>query len=54
MKKTKPTAGERVIASAKEALAFAKGRPEHGCEVHVPKAIDVNMGNTGEKSIEPS
>jgi putative transcriptional regulator len=41
MKKTKPTAGERMIASAKEALAFAKGRQNHGCEVHVPNEIDV-------------
>ena len=41
MKKTKPTAGGRTIASAKEALAFAKGRQNHGCEVHVPNDIDV-------------
>jgi putative transcriptional regulator len=41
MKKTKPTAGERMIAGAKEALAFAKGRQNHGCEVHVPNHIDV-------------
>ena len=41
MKKTKPTAGERMIASAREALAFAKGRQNHGCKVHVPDDIDV-------------
>ncbi len=41
MKKTKSTAGERMIASAKEALAFAKDRKNHGCEVHVPNDIDV-------------
>jgi putative transcriptional regulator len=41
MKKTKQTAGERMVASAKEALAFAKGRRNHGCEVHVPNDIDV-------------
>jgi putative transcriptional regulator len=41
MKKMKPTAGERMIASAKEALAFAKGRQNHGCAVHVPNDIDV-------------
>jgi len=41
MKKSKRTAGERMVASAKEALAFAKGRQNHGCEVHVPNDIDV-------------
>ena len=41
MKKTKPTAGQRMIASAKEALAFAKGRQNHGYEVHIPNNIDV-------------
>ena len=41
MKTKKPTAGERMIASAKEALAFAKGHQNHGCEVHVPDDIDV-------------
>ena len=39
--KKKPTAGERVIASAREALSFAKGRHDHGCEVHIPSDIDV-------------
>lgn len=41
MKKKKPTAGERMIASAKQALAFAKGEEGHGCIVHVPDTIDV-------------
>jgi putative transcriptional regulator len=41
MKKSKPTAGERMIESAGQALAFAKGRENHGCEVHVPDDIDV-------------
>ena len=41
MKKTKQTAGGRMVASAKEALAFAKGLQNHGCEVHVPNDIDV-------------
>jgi putative transcriptional regulator len=41
MKKSKPTAGKRMIESARQALAFAKGREKHGCEVHVPGDIDV-------------
>jgi putative transcriptional regulator len=41
MKKRKPTAGERMIESARQALAFAKGKENHGCEVHVPNDIDV-------------
>jgi putative transcriptional regulator len=41
MKKKKPTAGERMIASAKQALAFVKGEKNHGCIVHIPDAIDV-------------
>lgn len=41
-RKTKqPTAGQRLIASAKQALAFAQGKPGHGCVVHVPEAVDV-------------
>jgi putative transcriptional regulator len=40
-KKKKPTAGERMIASAKQALAFARGEPDHGCIVHIPAEIDV-------------
>ena len=41
MKKTKPSAGERMIESAKQALAFAKGKANHECVVHVPDEIDV-------------
>src|SRR5258708_3046646 len=41
MKKRKPTAGERMIESARQALAFAEGKENHGCEVHVPDDIDV-------------
>ena len=40
MTKKKPTAGQRMIASARQALAFAEGQRD-GCEVHVPDAIDV-------------
>lgn len=39
--KRKPTAGQRMIESARQALAFAKGQENHGCEVHVPDEIDV-------------
>jgi len=41
MKKRKPTAGERMIESAKQALAFAQGKANHGCVAHVPEEIDV-------------
>jgi len=41
MKKRKRTAGERIIASARQALAFAEGASDHGCEAHVPDEIDV-------------
>lgn len=41
MKKRKPTAGERIMVSARQALAFAEGREDHGCEAHVPDEIDV-------------
>ena len=41
MTKKKPTAGERMIASAKQALAFARGGKDHGCLVHIPEEIDV-------------
>ena len=41
MNKRKPTAGQRMIESARQALAFAKGEEDHGCEVHVPDDIDV-------------
>lgn len=41
MKKSKSSAGERMIASARQALAFAKGRAGYGCVVHVADEIDV-------------
>lgn len=34
-----PTAGQRMIASAKQALAFVQGE-ENGCVVHIPDKID--------------
>jgi len=40
MPRKKPTAGERMIASAKEALAFAKGETNAGA-VHIPDEIDI-------------
>ena len=41
MKKKTTTAGERMIGSARQALAFAQGKKNHGCEAHVPDDIDV-------------
>ena len=41
MNKRKSTAGQRMIESAKQVHAFAKGKKNHGCEVHVPDDIDV-------------
>ena len=41
MKKRKPTAGKRITESARQALAFAQGKPNHGCVAHVPEKIDV-------------
>ena len=35
------TAGERLLESAKQALAFAEGVENHGCTVHIPEEIDV-------------
>ena len=35
------TAGERMIESARQALAFARGRENRDCKVHVPDNIDV-------------
>jgi putative transcriptional regulator len=40
-KKTKQTAAQHMIESAKQALAFARSEPDHGCRVHVPEDIDV-------------
>ena len=37
----KMTAGERTITGARQALAFARGEPDHGCIVHIPAEIDV-------------
>ena len=34
-------AGERMIRSARQALAFAQGEKEHNCTVHIPKEINV-------------
>jgi putative transcriptional regulator len=41
MRAKKPTAGQRMIESARQALDFAEGRENHGCMVHVPEDIDV-------------
>jgi putative transcriptional regulator len=41
MKKKASTAGERMIESARQALAFAKGKSDHGCVAHIPEEIDV-------------
>ncbi len=39
MTRKKPTAGQRMIASAKQALAFAKGQSD-ACVVHLSDEID--------------
>jgi putative transcriptional regulator len=39
MPKKKPTAGQRMIASARQAVAFAKGEANAGA-VHIPDEID--------------
>lgn len=36
-------AGERILKSAREALAFARGETTEGFVVHVPKIIDVKQ-----------
>ena len=41
MTNRKPTAGERMIESARQALAFAKAEVDSGCVAHVPDEIDV-------------
>jgi putative transcriptional regulator len=41
MKKKQGTPGERMIESARQALAFAKGDTAQGYEVHLPDEIDV-------------
>lgn len=35
------TAGERILKSAGQALAFAEGKKGHGCTVHIPEEINV-------------
>jgi hypothetical protein len=35
------TAGERMIAGARQALAFVRGEPDHGCIVHIPAELNV-------------
>lgn len=66
MRKKKPTAGERMIAGAKQALAFAQGEPDHGCIVHTPeeqamrqleaflapRIAQAERGELSEKSVE--
>lgn len=34
-------AGDRIIRSAKQALAFAEGEKDHDCAVHIPEEVDV-------------
>jgi len=34
-------AGDRILKSAQQALAFAEGEKDHGCVVHIPEEIDV-------------
>lgn len=34
-------AGESMIRGAMDALAFAEGKKDHGCEVHIPEEINV-------------
>jgi len=34
-------AGSKLIASAKQALAYARGEISEGCVAHVPEAVDV-------------
>ncbi len=46
-------AGKRIIESAKEALAFAEGKEDHSCIIHIPDEINVQrirkkMGMTQE------
>jgi putative transcriptional regulator len=41
MKDKRAMVGQRMIESARQALAFAEGRENHGCVVHVPEDIDV-------------
>lgn len=49
MKKKRPTAGERMIAGAKQALAFARGEKDHGCIVHTPAMVKEGTGKRPKK-----
>jgi putative transcriptional regulator len=40
-KPEKPSPGQRMIASAKQALAFAQAKADDGVVVHIPDDIDV-------------
>ena len=45
------TAGQRMIESARQALAFVEGvegKGEHGCEVHLPNDVGVRANREGE------
>lgn len=35
------TAGESIIRGAKDALAFAQGKKDHGGRIHIPEEINV-------------
>lgn len=35
------TAGDRILKSAEQALAFAEGKENHGARVHIPEEINV-------------
>lgn len=40
------TAGKRILKSARQALAFAEGKEDHGCTVHIPEEINVRRIRT--------
>lgn len=62
----KPSAGERMLAGARSALAFARGEKDHGCIVHTPeeqamrqleaflapRIAQAERGELSEKSVE--
>lgn len=33
-------AGDRILKSVEQALAFAKGEKDHGCAVHIPEQVE--------------
>jgi len=42
------TAGDRILKSVEQALAFAKGERDHGCIVHIPEQVeDIDYSDTG-------